>query len=649
MSLRVYYEVLNQKGTPALYTDTLANRPAFGFQGRLFVSTDSGQIFEDTGTAWTLVADAGVGGGTLSSVCLNGNSTATGIVITAGGLSSNSITNTGTTAGSILFAGTGGLQSQDNANFFWDDTNNRLGIGTASPGVSLDIHGTGTMVHLNGTSTNNSYLLFQNAGTGKWRIGNLYNAGANTFEIYDVLNATNRLTILNTGATTLNGTFTATSLIKSGGTSAQILAGDGSVITAGTNITISGGTISSSGGSISLSAIGSTPNANAATLTGSVLNLEPASASFGGIITTGTQTFAGAKTFSANVTATATSTSAPSSGTGLYLGYGASASNFNGINFQGAFATDMYFGRAVSSDDLVIRSSGGERVRFTAGGNVLIGGTTSTNSVANLQVFGSTTVSTNNGQIRINDSVTTTKTMSLGVDGTNNVGFIQSFQDGVAYRSLILNGLGGNVGIGTSTDNGAKLEIKGGYTAFQYNSSASGPTYPSYNTYFGAIGTNFSNGGSELDIWNTVGSGFVFRKQTGTSAQTALMTITSGGNVLIGTTTDNGQGLLQVSGGITAGGISLTGEVLSATATLNKGYYHVFTGSTGQTLTLPSPSSNNYQYVIINNTSNTVTVAAATSTNIITTTNTSVASITLIANQRVLILADGNNKYYQIF
>jgi hypothetical protein len=52
------------------------------------------------------------------------------------------------------------------------------------------------------------------------------------------------------------------------------------------------------GGSISLAAIGSTPNANAATLTGTVLNLEPASATFGGVVTTGTQSFAGAKTLS---------------------------------------------------------------------------------------------------------------------------------------------------------------------------------------------------------------------------------------------------------------------------------------------------------------------------------------------------------------
>jgi len=185
MSLRVHYEILNQKGTPAFFSDTYANRPAFGFAGRVFISTDTGQIFEDTGSAWTLIADAGVGGGTLASVTANGNTTATGIVITAGGLSSNSLTDTDLTSGSVLFSGAGGVISQDNTNLFWDDTNNRLGISTITPGAKLDIHGTGTIVQLNGTTTNNAYLQFQNSGTGKWRIGNNYNAGANSFDLYN--------------------------------------------------------------------------------------------------------------------------------------------------------------------------------------------------------------------------------------------------------------------------------------------------------------------------------------------------------------------------------------------------------------------------------------------------------------------------------
>jgi hypothetical protein len=55
------------------------------------------------------------------------------------------------------------------------------------------------------------------------------------------------------------------------------------------------------GGILSLSAIGASPNANAATITGTVLNLEPASASFGGVVTTGTQTFAGDKTLTGSL------------------------------------------------------------------------------------------------------------------------------------------------------------------------------------------------------------------------------------------------------------------------------------------------------------------------------------------------------------
>lgn len=43
------------------------------------------------------------------------------------------------TAGSVLFAGTSGLLSQDNTNLFWDNTNKRLGIGTATPSFPLHV------------------------------------------------------------------------------------------------------------------------------------------------------------------------------------------------------------------------------------------------------------------------------------------------------------------------------------------------------------------------------------------------------------------------------------------------------------------------------------------------------------------------------
>ena len=46
------------------------------------------------------------------------------------------------TEGSIPFIGTGGLVVEDNSNFFFDNTNKRLGIGTTTPASSLDIYGT---------------------------------------------------------------------------------------------------------------------------------------------------------------------------------------------------------------------------------------------------------------------------------------------------------------------------------------------------------------------------------------------------------------------------------------------------------------------------------------------------------------------------
>jgi len=47
---------------------------------------------------------------------------------------------TSLTTGSVLFAGAGGLISQDNANFFWDNTNKRLGLGTATLAEKLEVY-----------------------------------------------------------------------------------------------------------------------------------------------------------------------------------------------------------------------------------------------------------------------------------------------------------------------------------------------------------------------------------------------------------------------------------------------------------------------------------------------------------------------------
>jgi hypothetical protein len=70
---------------------------------------------------------------------------------------------TSATAGSVLFAGTSGILQQDNANFFWDDTNNRLGIGTSSPLATL--HLVSSAFALRATLANGDGLFISNDAT----------------------------------------------------------------------------------------------------------------------------------------------------------------------------------------------------------------------------------------------------------------------------------------------------------------------------------------------------------------------------------------------------------------------------------------------------------------------------------------------------
>jgi len=187
MGFQLNTSVLNQKGSPAIYTDTFANRPAFGYAGRLFISNDTAAIYEDTGTAWVLIANVSSGAGTLQQVTTNGNTSNVGISVTAGGVSTNSATITSLTQGSVPFVGAAGLITQDNTNLFWDDTNNRLGINTNTPGNTLDVHtaGTNPILALNNTAGNQSAISFLNTNVSQWRIGN--KATTNTLDIFNFI------------------------------------------------------------------------------------------------------------------------------------------------------------------------------------------------------------------------------------------------------------------------------------------------------------------------------------------------------------------------------------------------------------------------------------------------------------------------------
>jgi hypothetical protein len=72
------------------------------------------------------------------------------------------------TQGSVLFSGPSGVVTQDNTNFFWDDTNNYLGIGTTSPARPLHVSAAGGWrVSLTTSSTGFEFI---NLNSTAWRL-----------------------------------------------------------------------------------------------------------------------------------------------------------------------------------------------------------------------------------------------------------------------------------------------------------------------------------------------------------------------------------------------------------------------------------------------------------------------------------------------
>jgi hypothetical protein len=107
------------------------------------------------------------------------------------------------TPGSVLFAGPSGVLSQDNPNLFWDDTNNRLGIGTAAPTQKLHVNEsvngeTRIQISNDNTGTSASSIIMSRTSGNRYLASLQY--GANKSGNYAGITAAN-LSVLESGST----------------------------------------------------------------------------------------------------------------------------------------------------------------------------------------------------------------------------------------------------------------------------------------------------------------------------------------------------------------------------------------------------------------------------------------------------------------
>ena len=166
------------------------------------------------------------------------------------------------------------------------------------------------------------------------------------------------------------------------------------------------------------------------------------------------------------------------------------------------------------------------------GGNIGIG---TTNPLSKLEILGSTQTNSETGTLMLRSSGVSAKKMAVGWSDTADAGYITASHSGVTWKPILLNPIGGNVGIGLGAAGvpGYNLDIGGTF-------AARGPMY-AYNTPF----YSYDSGADKyLQILTTGGKGTISM----TDNASDLLLQQGGGNVGIGTASASAK--LHVNGSI---------------------------------------------------------------------------------------------------
>lgn len=183
-------------------------------------------------------------------------------------------------------------------------------------------------------------------------------------------------------------------------------------------------------GDVTLAAIGSTANANAASLSGQQLTLQPASASFGGILTAGTQSIAGNKTFTGTVTAS-----------------NISGSNTGDVTLAAIGAVPNANAASLSGQQLTLQPASGSFGGVVTSGAQIFGG----NKIFNGLISAANLVGTNTGDVTLTDvdifspnaqgAILFGQTLTLCVADGNNPGLISELPQVIGGTKTFLDTL----------------------------------------------------------------------------------------------------------------------------------------------------------------------------------------------------------------
>ena len=434
-----------------------------------------------------------------------------------------------------------------------------------------------------------------------------------------VVTSTTPVANLSIGGNAATATSASTATNIAGGAAGslpyQTAAGTTSLLAKGTDgqiLTLASGVPSwaaaPTSGVTTMAAIGSTPNANGASISSSTLTLQPANATNGGVVTTAAQTFAGAKTFSSDLTVNGMTV-------GLGGGSAGSASDTSGASTNVAIGVNTLrlnagtFQTAIGSDAL--KSSGSYGLGTVAVGS---GAFRSLNNASGSQDR-NTAVGTGayyqlaTGQYNVGLGEAVLFSATSGSDNValgRHAGFGSS--TGAAVTSANQSVLIGSDAspFATTTTN----EIAIGYAAKGAgdNTTTIGNSSTTKSIIFGstslsnlpttaasgAAGGNFTLTAQNANGTNTKGGDIILTPGTATGTGAAGIVQVNGQVKITGGTPGAGKVLTSDANGVATWSNNTGGGVLSKSAsytilTTDSANYVVFSGATAsQTITLPS-------------------------------------------------------------